>query len=325
MIQNMNKSKTFMQLKEQSELAEFKKLIVSQPSLEAFVRFGLDHHSPSQLNLPDGFWGFKYLCCNQQERRNFPFTSKPRLGVAIGNAIALMYAHIIWTNNSEKFTNKQINFRNCLRFVQEMLNEYNPIEDKKDLEQHNYHKTIANKFANNLHKAIKSLALTGEIESEANRYLNLETDLDLLMRTDLENDTCVVEIKTLPPRRGKIKKDGTRGFRTQSVTQPKLDAARQTSCYWAATQKRPFLVYVNEKEYKIFDPSNCDLLTEKAMKDHLKFYKSKARTRERLMVQADGDPIKLLGLVSNDFESFYWDIGKELLTKAEGIFKEAQG
>ena len=43
------------------------------------------------------------------------------------------------------------------------------------------------------------------------------------------------------------------------------------------------------------------------------------------MVQADGDPIKLLGLVSNDFESFYWDIGKELLTKAEGIFKEAQG
>jgi len=312
-----------MVIKEQKELAEFRDLVM-QPTLEALVKFGLDHHSPSQLNLPDGFWAYKYLCCTQEERRKFPFTSKPRLGVAIGNAIALMHAHIVWTNNSEKYQNKRINFRDALRFVQEMLNEYNPIENKSDLEQHEYHKTIASKFANNLQKAIKSLALVGEVESEANRYLNLGSDLDLLMRTDLENPTCVVEIKTLPPRRGKIKKDGTRGFSTQSVSQPKLDAARQTACYWGATKKKPFLVYVNEKEYKIFDPSNCDMLTERSMKDHLQYYKSKARTRERLMIQADGSPTKLLGLVSNDFESFYWDIGKDLVMKAKQLFKEAQ-
>ncbi|HBY66952.1 MAG TPA: hypothetical protein DEG69_03785, partial [Flavobacteriaceae bacterium] len=100
--------------------------------------------------------------------------------------------------------------------MQVELNKYKPMFDEKEEAQHEYHKKIANRIAYNLYKAIKSLAMKGLVESEANRYVNLGTDIDVLGRTDLENETMVVEIKILPPRRGKLKKDGTYGFSTQS-------------------------------------------------------------------------------------------------------------
>jgi len=302
---------------------DFKQLIES-PNAELFGKWNFDHHSASQLNLPEGNWAWKYFCCTQEHRRKFKFTAKPRLGVAVGGAIALMYADIIWTYNSEKIQNTKINFKEYLRVVDEELNAYKPEFDNKEEAQHAYHKTIAHKMAYQLHKGIKSLALQGEVESEANRYYNVGTEIDLLGRTDLENEFCVVEIKTLPPRRGKLKKDGTYGFSTQSVKEPKIDAARQIALYWAATNKRPFLVYANEKEFTIFDPSNSDLLTEAAMKDHLKFYKSKAKLRENLLIQADGNIDKLLSLVNPDWEHpFYWDIGDEFVEQAKIDFNKA--
>ena len=302
---------------------DFKQLIDS-PNAELFGLYNFNHHSASQLNLPEGNWAWKYFCCTQEIRRKFKFSAKPRLGVAVGGGVALMYADIIWTYNSEKIKNTKITFKDYLRVVDEELAIYKPAFDKKEEAQHAHHKNIAHKMAYQLHKAIKSLSMRGTVESEANRYNNVGTEIDLLGRTDLENETCVVEIKTLPPRRGKLKKDGTYGFSTQSVKEPKIDAARQIAMYWAATGKKPFLVYVNENEYTIFDPSNSDLLTETAMKDHLKFYKSKAKLRENLLIQADGNVNKLLSLVSPDWEHpFYWDIGDEFVEQAKIDFNKA--
>lgn len=302
---------------------DFKQLIES-PNAELFGKYDFNHHSASQLNLPEGNWAWKYFCCTQETRRKFPFTAKPRMGVAVGGAIALMFADTIWTFQSEKIENTKINFKEYLRTVDEELRSYQPAFDEKEEAQHEHHKKIAHKMAYNLYQGIKSLALQGTVESEANRYYNVGTEIDLLGRTDLENETCVVEIKTLPPRRGKLKKDGTYGFSTQSIKEPKLDAARQISLYYAATGKRPFLVYTNEKEYTIFDPSNSDMLTEAAMKDHLKFYKSKAKLRENLLIQAEGDPYKLLSLVNPDWEHpFYWAIGDEFLEQAKRDFNKA--
>tara|TARA_R110001583_G_scaffold113077_1_gene263415 strand:- start:801 stop:1742 length:942 start_codon:yes stop_codon:yes gene_type:complete len=303
---------------------DFKQLIES-PNAKLFAKYLFDHHSPSQLNLPEGHWSWKYFCCTQEIRRNFKFGAKPRLGVAIGGQVAWVYGDIIWTFNSEKIINKnKLTFKQYLKEVDVELLQYNPMFDDKEVAQHAYHKKIAHRVCYNLFKAIRSLSLQGTIESEANRYYNVGTEIDLLGRTDLENETCIIEIKILPPRRGKLKKDGTYGFSTQSIKEPKLDHARQLSFYWAATGKRPFLVYANEKEYTIFDPSNSDLLTETAMKDHLKFYKSKAKLRENLLIQADGDINKLLSLVNPDWEHpFYWDIGDEFVEQAKRDFNKA--
>ncbi len=303
---------------------DFKQLIES-PNAQTFAKYMFDHHSPSQLHLPEGNWAWKYFCCTQEIRRQFKFEAKPRLGVAVGGHVAWVYADIVWTFNSEKILNKdKLNFKQYLKAVDADLASYKPMFNDKEEAQHAYHQKIAHRICYNLFKAIKSLALRGPIESEANRYYNVGTEIDLLGRTDLENEFCVVEIKILPPRRGKPKKDGTYGFSTQSIKEPKLDHARQISFYWAATGKRPFLVYANEKEYTIFDSSNSDLLTEAAMKDHIKFYKSKAKLRENLLIQANGDINKLLGLVNPDWEHpFYWDIGAEFVEQAKIDFNNA--
>ncbi len=318
-----------MQLKSQQlpkNQSDFDKLVEQGDSIH-YTAFNFDHHSPSQLHITDdALWAWKYFKISQEIRRKFKFTSKGRLGVAVGGGIAYMFADRLHTNNSQYIDIKKISFRQYLRDVHEMLNQYQPMFDDKEEAQHAYHKKIANRMCLQMYKAIKSLALKGFVESEANRVCNIGTDIDMLGRTDLENELCVVEIKTLPPRRNKMKADGTYGFSTQKIGKniPKLDAVRQTSYYWKATGKRPFLVYVNENEYQIFDPGNCDLLTEAAMKDHIQFYKSKAKQRENLLKLSEGNVQKLLSLVMPDFEHPYlWDIGDEYLEMAKQDFNKA--
>ena len=38
--------------------------------------YGINHHSPSQLNSNDDIWGYKYLYLSQEERRELPINSK---------------------------------------------------------------------------------------------------------------------------------------------------------------------------------------------------------------------------------------------------------
>jgi hypothetical protein len=317
-----------MQLKSQrlsKNQSDFDKLVEQGDSIY-YTSFNFDHHSWSQLNIAsDGHWAWKYFKVDQDIRRQFKFEAKPRLGVAVGGGVALVFADRLWTNNSQYIDIDKLSFRQFLLYVQAELNKYKPMFDEKEEAQHEYHKKIANRIAYNLYKAIKSLAMKGLIESEANRYVNLGTDIDVLGRTDLENETMVVEIKILPPRRGKLKKDGTYGFSTQSIKEPKLDHARQVSGYYAmCNKKRPFLVYANEKEYTIFDPSNCDTLTEAAMLDHLKFYKSKAKQRENLLKQSEGDVNKLLSMTDPQWDHpFYWNIGDEFVEQAKQDFNRA--
>ena len=63
----------------------------------------------------------------------------------------------------------------------------------------------------------------------------------------------------------------------------------QVAFYLKATKKRPYLFYVNDKEYKIFDYTN-----EKLTFDYLDYVYDKlvkkALMIQRLLLLSDGDP-----------------------------------
>jgi len=297
--------------------------IVSNKKAYNLKELDYNHHSPSQYYLPDGIWAWRYFKCNQQMRRQFEIGPQAILGAAVGNAISRTWADVLWTFKSKKIINKKQTLLESACEMHDEIKEADLDYTDKQLAAHNKYKEVANDMLVNLNKAIKSLALQGEIEAEANRYYNFDCEIDTLGRTDLENKTCVVEIKTLPPKINPEKKDGTRSVTTQKINSPKLAHARQLSFYWAATKKKPFLVYVNEEQYLIFEPGNCDLLTVAAMQDHLEHYAQIARRREQLLRFAEGDVDVLLSLVEPNFDSFLWNIGDQFKRIAEEHFNRA--
>ena len=63
-----------------------------------------------------------------------------------------------------------------------------------------------------------------------------------------EDELHFVEQKCKLPKLLKPKKDGTRSVSTQKIDNPLIQHCRQTAFYYACTKKRPFLLYVNDKE-----------------------------------------------------------------------------
>jgi hypothetical protein len=298
--------------------------IVSNKKTYNLKELDYNHHSPSQYYLPDGIWAWRYFKCNQETRRQFAVGPKAVLGSAVGNAISRTWADVIWTFASKKIINKKQSLLESAAEMHDDLKKADLDFTDKEIVTHNKYKEVANDLLVNLNKAIKSLALRGEIEAEANRYYNFDCEIDTLGRTDLENKTCVVEIKTLPPTVNAEKKDGTRSISTQKIITPKINHAKQLSMYWAATNKKPFLVYVNEQQYYIFEPGNCDLLTVAAMQDHLEDYAQIAKRRERLLRLSEGNVDVLLTLVEPNFDHlFFWNIGGNFKQTAQQDFKEA--
>ena len=129
------------------------------------------------------------------------------------------------------------------------------------------------------------------------------------------------------PSLNRPKKDGTRTKKTNPLPtdEPQLSHARQTAFYHFATGKRPFILYANEKEYKIFDSSNCQSLTKEGMEEHLQHYKRMAKMRDRLIMKSKGSVSDLLRDLDPDWEHNYeWDIGEDAAEHAKQVYREAQ-
>ena len=65
--------------------------------LPAWVRlYGLNHHSPSQINTEEDQWGYKYLYLTQEERRELPINSNMKCGNWIGELCQKQFGKFIW-------------------------------------------------------------------------------------------------------------------------------------------------------------------------------------------------------------------------------------
>mgnify|MGYP003110638527 FL=1 len=290
---------------------------------QEFIELDINHYSPTQLNQPMWLWALLYGAFSQQQRRRNKTNINMFFGTEIGSITQMMFCDEIWTYQSNKVeNNKKLSMDQALETLNDYMNAYVPW-DEKDQEKYEAIKHLAPDYLKQSYNGWKSLNFKSPVVAERNVTTEF-THINGLGRIDGEDELHFVEQKCKLPKLLKPKKDGTRSVSTQKIPDtPLISHCRQTAFYYACTKKRPFLLYVNDKEYKVFDSSNCDLLTVDAMQDHMEYYRQQARLRDRHILNSGGDPLRLLSLQDPDWDSFYADIGEENLNAAKDLFKQA--
>lgn len=294
-----------------------------------FLELGIDHYSPTQMNMPLAVWAYKYVALDQEQRRKLKTNINMFFGTTIGAITQMMFCDEIWTYSSNKVeNNKKLSWDQALELCHEEFARYEPWDDK-DKEKYEAIKHLAPAYLKNSYEGFKSIDLktTKNFKITAERNVTLPlAHVSMLGRIDGEDELKLIEEKLKLPKLNAVKKDGTRSVSTVKIPeQPQIEHARQTSFYhFASGQKRPFLLYVNDKEYKVFDSANCDLLTADAMAEHMEYYRQQARLRDRHIMASNCSVKKLLSNMDPDFEhAFYWDIGDEQKKLAQEAYKQA--
>jgi len=288
---------------------------------------GLDHWSYSSTSTPfaKNLIGYSFP---QEIRRKFPFRYKANFGNLVNNVVQRMIADVIYKSKTIKqddFTEEDRSYQNCFKKELEIINEKEPV-DAKD----KFGREAMLKFAEDCIPITKKVVqdIIGKEKLVCERYVELK-EFDMIKpvigRIDYESKTKFIELKTKPPNLRKVKGKEEWNMITQDLpTEPTLENLTQTSFYYMTTKKIPYLVYVNDKDYVIFDQSH-----ELMKADHLKYLYNKMIDKillwEKMIMFCEGN-IEKLALMCEppDLNHFFYykdlaDEQKELITKLWGI------
>jgi len=288
---------------------------------------GLDHWSYSSTSTPfaKNLIGYSFP---QEIRRKFPFRYKANFGNLVNNVVQRMIADVIYKSKTIKqddFTEEDRSYQNCFKKELEIINEKEPV-DAKD----KFGREAMLKFAEDCIPITKKVVqdIIGKEKLVCERYVELK-EFDMIKpvigRIDYESKTKFIELKTKPPNLRKVKGKEEWNMITQDLpSEPTLENLTQTSFYYMTTKKIPYLVYINDKDYVIFDQSH-----ELMKADHLKYLYNKMIDKillwEKMIMFCEGN-IEKLALMCEppDLNHFFYykDLAneqKELITKLWGI------
>ena len=291
---------------------------------------GLDHWSYSSTSTPlaKNLIGYTFP---QEVRRTFAFRYKANFGNLVNNVVQRMIADVIYkskTIKQDKFTEEERSYQNCFKKELEIMNEKPPV-DAKD----KFGREAMIKFAEDCIPITKKVVqdIIGKEKLVCERYVE-QKEMTMIKpvigRIDYESKTKFIELKTKPPNLRKVKGKEEWNMITQDLpTEPTIENLTQTSFYYMATKKIPHLVYVNDKDYVIFDQSH-----ELMKADHLEYLYFKMVEKillwERMIMFAEGK-VETLALMCEppDLNHFFYykdlaDEQKQLITKLWGIKHE---
>ena len=288
---------------------------------------GLDHWSYSSTSTPlaKNLIGYTFP---QEVRRTFAFRYKANFGNLVNNVVQRMIADVIYkskTIKQDKFTEEERSYQNCFNKELEIMNEKPPV-DAKD----KFGREAMIKFAEDCIPITKKVVqeIMGKEKLVCERYVE-QKEMTMIKpvigRIDYESKTKFIELKTKPPNLRKVKGKEEWNMITQDLpTEPTIENLTQTSFYYMATKKIPHLVYVNDKDYVIFDQSH-----ELMKADHLEYLYFKMVEKillwERMIMFAEGK-VETLAMMCEppDLNHFFYykdlaDEQKQLITKLWGI------
>jgi hypothetical protein len=288
---------------------------------------GLDHWSYSSTSTPlaKNLIGYTFP---QEVRRTFAFRYKANFGNIVNNVVQRMIADVIYkskTIKQDKFTEEDRSYQNCFNKELEIMNEKPPV-DVKD----KFGREAMIKFAEDCIPITKKVVqdIIGKDKLVCERYVE-QKEMTMIKpvigRIDYESKTKFIELKTKPPNLRKVKGKEEWNMITQDLpTEPTIENLTQTSFYYMATKKIPYLVYVNDKNYVIFDQSH-----ELMKADHLEYLYFKMVEKillwERMIMFAEGK-VETLAMMCEppDLNHFFYykdlaDEQKQLITKLWGI------
>ena len=288
---------------------------------------GLDHWSYSSTSTPlaKNLIGYTFP---QEVRRTFAFRYKANFGNIVNNVVQRMIADVIYkskTIKQDKFTEEERSYQNCFNKELEIMNEKPPV-DAKD----KFGREAMLKFAEDCIPITKKVVqdIIGKDKLVCERYVE-QKEMTMIKpvigRIDYESKTKFIELKTKPPNLRKVKGKEEWNMITQDLpTEPTIENLTQTSFYYMTTKKIPHLVYVNDKDYVIFDQSH-----ELMKADHLEYLYFKMVEKillwERMIMFAEGK-LETLAMMCEppDLNHFFYykdlaDEQKQLITKLWGV------
>ena len=270
--------------------------------MDNLMKAGLTHFSASQLNKPVANWMFQYVYLNSEQRKQIIVGENAALGTAAHEAI-----------------------QNVLCHGQEIENAIEHALFEFDFHPANKSQEKRIKFREILPDMVRTGvdAMAGEFgggEDEVRIELELDgVALPIVGYVDIMTEGRFAEIKTKAPRQGAKKKDGTRGWSKSSMPkEPVWEHVLQAAIYHKATGVEPNIVYVSAEDTAIYNPENCEKLSETYLSYAIDEVRRKCILRQNLLA-ISSDPKVLAGLLEPDFGSFWWD--EETIGEAKELWK----
>jgi hypothetical protein len=279
---------------------------------------GYDHWSPSSLNIPVQKYIISYVCSTQEMRRKNKVGYKAHSGNLVGNVSQRLLSKYIFKAAEKEEVQPEL-FDKIFEHELELINKNEPKNAKDEqcrIEMIPSCKASIEQTLKLVKEVFGDEALTSE------RYVHVSHPgliLDILGRIDFESETKFLELKSKPInfRQNKNGLGQTIQKLPATIDDCEPTYMKQVAFYWVSNnrKKKAYLGYVNQEEYKIFEPED----------DRLEYYYNqlinKAFTIQNLLEISEGDPKLMAKYVEMpDVKNFYYsdlteeqvDITKEL-------------
>jgi hypothetical protein len=264
---------------------------------------GYDHWSPSSLNIPIQKYIISYVCSTQEMRRQNKVGYKAHSGNLVGNVSQRLLSKYIF-KAAEKEEVKPELFDKIFEYELDVINKFNEPRDERDAQCRIEMLPSCKASIEQTLKLVKQVFGDEPLTSE--RYVSVSHPgliLDILGRIDFESETKFLELKSKPInfRQNKNGLGQTIQKLPASIDDVEISYMKQVAFYWKATGKKAYLGYVNQEEYKIFEPED----------DRLEYYYkqliNKAYTIQNLLEISEGDPKVMAKYVEMpDIKNFYY-------------------
>tara|TARA_R100000231_G_scaffold63527_1_gene51539 strand:- start:177 stop:1091 length:915 start_codon:yes stop_codon:yes gene_type:complete len=295
---------------------------------EYWLRWGLDHTSPTQSNKSNGIWAAQYLICTNEERRKF--TSKPVMtaGNAAQRGIDTCIVDRLTVDTATKEAVYQ--YTETAPASWDLDDDYkiqfNAIKDGMPQMVANGIAALKEIFPKYEKTKIKS-------ETKASKYLE-GIAVPMVGYIDYESKDVIVELKTKQRKKPRYNKDGTaRCDHGVLPRKPEIAHAKQVGFYKQATNKQIFLVYVNDKEpgfnkrtktdepgYVIFDQTH-DMLNDESLDFYWENYRVTNTVRQNIL-KNNSELKDILANIDPEFHNGFWDYGDEYVARAKKLWGE---
>ena len=188
--------------------------------------------------------------------------------------------------------------------IREKLNTLIP--DAKEIDAFNHFSTIVERMIVNGHAAHKTIPSYDKCKPEIETYKVFEgITIPVHGYADFKGK-IIIEDKCKFPRRGRVKKDGTRSWSTTKLPETiEPYHLLQTDFYHYATELPIYICYINEEGFKVFSAENCELLTPKSIESRKKDFIQRCKVRQNLM-KISNDVNVLKDYIQPDFENYFW-------------------
>ena len=188
--------------------------------------------------------------------------------------------------------------------IREKLNTLIP--NAKEIDAFNHFSTIVERMIVNGDAAHKTIPGYDKCKPEIETYKVFEgITIPVHGYADFKGK-IIIEDKCKFPRRGRVKKDGTRSWSTTKLPETiEPYHLMQTDFYHYATELPIYICYINEESFKVFSAENCELLTPKSIESRKKDFIQRCKVRQNLM-KISNDVNVLKDYIQPDFENYFW-------------------